>query len=64
MNAYAGSMLSRMGCPDSPSPQDSSVPDYMLHVVRKDLTTFQRLNDESLLSWPHVMNGLRLISSW
>lgn len=50
MNAYAGSMLSRMGCLDSPSPQDSSVPDYMLHVVRKDLTTFQRLNDESLLS--------------
>ncbi|MCA1360904.1 Lrp/AsnC family transcriptional regulator [Bradyrhizobium sp. IC3069] len=30
-------------------------PDYMLHVVSKDLATFQRLYDDSLLALPHVM---------
>ncbi|WP_370137935.1 Lrp/AsnC ligand binding domain-containing protein [Bradyrhizobium sp. USDA 313] len=27
----------------------------MLHVVSKDLATFQRLYDDSLLALPHVM---------
>jgi DNA-binding Lrp family transcriptional regulator len=30
-------------------------PDYMLHVVSKDLAAFQRLYDDSLLALPHVM---------
>ena len=30
-------------------------PDYMLHVVAKDLAAFQRLYDKSLLGLPHVM---------
>lgn len=35
-------------------------PDYMLHVMTKDLNAFQRLYDESLLALPHV---LRLTST-
>ncbi|MBW6425191.1 Lrp/AsnC ligand binding domain-containing protein [Rhizobium sp. XQZ8] len=35
-------------------------PDYMLHIVTKDLPAFQRLYDEKLSALPHV---LRLMST-
>ncbi|WP_409241687.1 hypothetical protein [Bradyrhizobium sp. CB1015] len=31
----------------------------MLHVVSKDLATFQRLYDDSLLALPHVCASIR-----